>query len=644
MSLQDTSQPQRTNCDAENVDTAPVTPQRSRCAQFGGREDLAQVYWDARALIHKYDLLLLKQFSEEDGIKRLTICNLWRVERHADNRIRTYTFSLIDGQWHEVMSLEGWPEIPFCPIRTAGPPTFWRDVVYTALWKVLIAAGYNSLPKYQKKISDKRLAKYRERVESTHHFDPHSRRWYKRKSNRRPWNAPGNTVRTKRPSYLPPGVKAEMTPMKMAFRLIGRYIGRKVWKDHVETWRDGRLKSPVMATAARGIRAVIYDHFVDRDVMSAMLAIDYNRLPFLKYIQWHRDRRNHLLRVASERRNLLPLLAAIDAKQWARPDLFSRKIWVKGGRMSTVVDRGGFLAEQTGVFRVARASRSFDSKAGWKWLSSAPFNAVKTWCGEGGMNPAVATNIGIACSTIEQRIPVLALQHVIREPVYRHKGGLPRYGVSPVAQQLYRLFLLHSIEVWRTRGHAELKRWIANSGEASMGNMLDYLEAEGFEQGFPDRLATWASLLRRSEDWHRRVAIANMERAERHAQVATDDKGRIVALKWSSALPETQVDGTFLRPLISARELAIEGYELNHCIGQYTRMCQSGHYRAFSVLEEDGTRSTLGLVIRRKTVSIEQHRGKYNGPVSPVATSVGRQVAKLYQQALANKRGRRVDP
>ena len=70
------------------------------------RPDLTIVWRQARDYIARYKLLRLTQSTAEDGIHRQTICNLWRIERHADNSVHTYAFDLRQGLWHETEALE----------------------------------------------------------------------------------------------------------------------------------------------------------------------------------------------------------------------------------------------------------------------------------------------------------------------------------------------------------------------------------------------------------------------------------------------------------------------------------------------------------------------------------------------------------
>ena len=100
-----------------------------------------------------------------------------------------------------------------------------------------------------------------------------------------------------------------------------------------------------------------------------------------------------------------------------------------------------------------------------------------------------------------------------------------------------------------------MRQWLRNP-ESDLTLMSDYLHAEGFAQGLPDKNSSWASLLRRSEDWHRRIRILNMER-----------EGRF--LRWGSIIPETVIDCVICTPLTNSQALAEEGYEMSHCVGSY---------------------------------------------------------------------------
>lgn len=75
----------------------------------------------------------------------------------------------------------------------------------------------------------------------------------------------------------------------------------------------------------------------------------------------------------------------------------------------------------------------------------------------------------------------------------------------------------------------------------------------------------------------------------------------------------------------------MEGYELDHCIGGYAPSCYRGQYRAYSVTEPDGSRSTHGFMIDRKGAYFDLHRSRFNQGISKVAEDAGRQLIADYQ-------------
>ncbi|MFO7061995.1 hypothetical protein P3D66_31355, partial [Pseudomonas aeruginosa] len=82
-----------------------------------GRADLAKVYRQAKDLIITHKLFRLVRYAELEGVRQLTISNLWRIERYADGAIRILEHDLVHDAWVEVEDLAGWPEVPFFPVR-----------------------------------------------------------------------------------------------------------------------------------------------------------------------------------------------------------------------------------------------------------------------------------------------------------------------------------------------------------------------------------------------------------------------------------------------------------------------------------------------------------------------------------------------
>lgn len=520
-----------------------------------GRKDLLEVYRRAKDFIIRYKLLRMCRFSDENGLKRLTICNLWRIERKTDGALHTFEFDLRNGEWLETDNLDKWPDIPFAPIGEKTRSLDWGFwLCKDALGKALRAAGADDLP------------------ETGENGAPSSRVY------------------------------------RALFR---KYFGGEIRNRKGEFHRSqGLLTNASTDSGAKALRAVWWDHFVDREMLSALLAMDWRKWTVAGYLKYVRHR-PALLKVAAEHRNLLPVLKEINPQQWGRNDLFSRKLWVRDGRKSTALDRRPVQPECCWGYRL----RSFESAAPWRWLSRASSLIVREWAGV--KNNPVIEDLALAnCAGIHA--PVCAYVKLIR---FSNRTRFP--AGSPLVRQLYRVFLKHCAQIWKERGFAAMRRWLRNDPESDLTLMADYLHAEGFAQGLPDRNSSWASLLRRSEDWHRRVAIQRPERKDKR-------------LKWDSLLPETVIDGVVCRPLTDSKALAEEGSEMSHCISSYAVHCHQGTYRVFALKEPDGTRSTLGIWLNGKDgVSLDQHRGAHNSAVSRKAAAVAKKLLDAYRQAFA---------
>lgn len=260
---------------------------------------------------------------------------------------------------------------------------------------------------------------------------------------------------------------------------------------------------------------------------------------------------------------------------------------------------------------------SFESAAAWRWLSRASVLVVRAWVRE--KNKMVIENMALAnCGGIHA--PVCAYVKLI---YYSPLARLTDPVYSQLVRRFYRIFLGHCARIWKDRGFAAVRQWLRrDNNESDINMMADYLHAEGFEQGMPDKNSSWTSLLRRSEDWHRRIAIRRLEQ-----------KSEI--LKWDSLLPETVIDGVVCTPLTDTRALAQEGHEMSHCVGTYSDRCSQGICRIFALKEPDGARSTLSIRLGRKnSVKLEQHYGPRNSLVSRKATVTAKKLSDAYRRAL----------
>ena len=115
------------------------------------------------------------------------------------------------------------------------------------------------------------------------------------------------------------------------------------------------------------------------------------------------------------------------------------------------------------------------------------------------------------------------------------------------------------------------------------------------------RGATWRSLQRRSDQWHRALMV--MADPERD-------------LQWPKLLPRFEAHGFVALELNTGRLLAEEGLAQRHCIGTYVNACVSGSTRVFSI--RSGARRAATLELQRRPDAhwaVVQLRGKANSVI-----------------------------
>lgn len=392
----------------------------------------------------------------------------------------------------------------------------------------------------------------------------------------------------------------------------------ELFADHMrERWR-------FFDSGARSLRSAIFKQLLDTDVMRVCLVTGWSGLSFQRYLAFaqHRD---SALKVAREHPNLIPLLDAIAPKQWGRDDLFSRKLWLRGDRRRTALDGSAF--RNTAPWKTESPARSLDSKAAWRWLLHASPILVRAWVNS--TNNSAATIEVLARADVKARVPVIAVKYLIERT-----SRIDQLPVE-VGARVVGLFLTHVAQLWVHEGHKAVREYIAELEKRNdhwrghlmvpVRDVVDYLLGQGIADGQPDKLTTWHSLARRSVDWHHAMAL--------ESQLAKKGANR----SWVSALGPTEIRGHQFEPLTTTRMLVEEGVALHHCIGSYDKWCASGDYRAFKVTAPDGTRSTIGLSVRRKgavSVSVEQHHGKYNGSVEKATREAGQELASAYEAVL----------
>jgi hypothetical protein len=370
-----------------------------------------------------------------------------------------------------------------------------------------------------------------------------------------------------------------------------------------------RIKPARFAAAARALRKNIWTSVIDRSVLSVVAIVKgwESRVmmrDYLRYAPYGPD----VTRILSENRNCLPLLERIQPAQWNRTDLFSRHLWVKDGRKTTVVDRTGFsnpirLYGARGTKRLS----SFTTPAAHRWLMRAPVSVVSAFATT--LNADVVENL--AQSNLPKRVPAVVLRTIINNSRRLWPGIRPEY------QRLYRAWVNRCCEIWLAQGYGYLRENMRGLAD-ELHDVIDWVNADGLGRGLPDKNSTWQSMMRQSADWHH---------ARRSARTSRN-------LRWESLLPHCEIDGYQVHPLTSSEALDLEGYQMHHCVGGYDGWCHRGEFRIFSLVDPVGARSTL--CIEQTDAGqwlVQQVRGTCNASVSKATHALSRIVAKRYSEA-----------
>ncbi|WP_420213516.1 PcfJ domain-containing protein (plasmid) [Burkholderia aenigmatica] len=543
---------------------AEPLPTESRTAdthRFGDAR-IAAVYAQAkRYIIDRQVLRLYQKLTLRPGVCTIIICNTWRIDKALDSSlVELFQWSFPNARWEASSDLDSWPDFQLLPIvlpkKKADDPSkeLWQSILRKALWQVLDGAGYGDLPA--------------------------------------------------RPEE---GVK-QISRRTMAEILMDFYLAPKRKGKRRQSATKLRIKPPRFAAAARALRKNIWTNVIDRSVLSAVAIIKgwdarVTIRDYLRYAPYGPD----ITRMLAQNRNCLPLLARIKPQHWKRTDLFSRHLWVRDGRKTTIVDRSGFC-DPIHLYgaRAAKRLSSFMTPAAHRWLMRAPVSVVSAFSTT--LNANVIENL--AQSNLPNRVPAVVLRTIV--------NNARRLCVRPEYQRLYRAWASRCCEIWSAQGYGYLRENMRNLAN-EFRDVLDWVFMDGLARGLPDKNSTWQSMMRQSADWHlaRRSA-----RDIRH-------------LRWESLLPSCEIDGYKVLPLTTSEALHTEGYQMHHCVGSYDSWCVAGEFRIFSLVDPEGMRSTL--CIEQSDAGqwlVQQVRGTCNASVPKTTHAIARIVAKRYSEAV----------
>jgi len=326
-----------------------------------------------------------------------------------------------------------------------------------------------------------------------------------------------------------------------------------------------RQRKNALQKARFAVQNCLFGKIIDHELRSCLLAanLELSLDTYLEAVP-HRE---HILRVAREQRNLLPLLLSLPKSYWPLRDVFSKERWVRDPRTAS------------------EEYRPLASRHEWAWLMKAPSSVVKLFVArrafrQGGGQWLLSV-MAPAASNVQAKVPVAALRRAMLSlSSSMRASALPAGDITTTV----RLFLVEASRRWVSDGYSAVRDWLASD---ELSKVIDFLAGTNEPVR---RNSTWASLCRQSKEWHDRPF-----RIERSPE-----------LVWKSALPTTELDGIVFSPITDDVALANEGLTMHHCVGSYADDCFAGHYIVFAA-ESLSDRATLGLAIAPAgIVSVDQ--------------------------------------
>lgn len=528
-------------------------------------DDIAAVYTKAKEIIKQHKLLQICRVETTPQKISVIINNLWRIDRRLDERFKVslHMFSLNSGKW----------------VRNSQKNILWADSfseyyreyegVNTTIfpWPVLSLLYFGEEPLSKCNVTTTNAIKcalIAAGFQTLPQFNIylHDADLYGMPTQKRP-------------------------PCYMADRILGQYIY------HI-------ISETSTGIGMRCLRKFLWEHIVDKELGSALTVMNPRsclsggRLSFERYLSCL-PYAESILNISRENRNLLPLLPSIPKKYWGEQSLFSKAFWVENSQQV-----------------VKRRIPQFTTVAALRWLRKAPSSVVAAWINHSPYLHAGVVIENLSRANITCKVPAIVLASIVKIT-----SRSCTKNICPQMQRLYRLYAIYCFKEWKKRGWKNFRYFMTDNYE--LLDTCDWLDAEGFRQGYPDKNATWESIQRRTMAWH----LIHNQVNEEEEEIIPD---------WNSLLEEMEIDGVKIIPLTSQEQLKAEGQDMHHCVREYAKDCHANQCRIFSLVAPTGERSTLSIEPSGKAWSVQQHRGVCNENVSEFIKNIGMKVAMLYSK------------
>lgn len=574
-----------------------------------GDDAISAFYARLKTVSTENEVLKLYELQIDEKEVRIVIANSWMVVRDlASNAIKAFERDYTNALWYRVESATILSAVPVWPVRNL-PEHATTPFVSAILRKLYEAAGGAA-------VEEDVISRHQDRWDRiTQEHD----REYKEKTGRYPHEAP--VIADPGPSTV--GRAKAWFATRLFGDLHGR--GRPSRKP-----RGGYVSRSSVYNAIKGIRTAFHRHFREPELFRAILSMDHRAMSLSDYV-YYGGNREGVLKVWNERKNLIPMLPFIKRGFWGDDNLFSADWWTSpSGPLATP----GFK-ETDGRWMPSRflgvgTFSPFGDRKAFKWLTRSKNSVVKSWV-RYGKSPLIAELMSEL--NLPKNTPARIQAHVVTE-LHGRLSQLENFGVELAdvragVLNAFRAYAGHFVEIRNERRYRDAMNEFFNGHGRGTGEVFDYLINEGFLNGIPARNATWASLLRRSGEWH----------AVNGYRLSFGDDDVDDSVTWDSIIGEAEVLGCKVKAIVKAGDLRLEGSRMRHCVRTYAPLCARDTYRVFSLVEDDGTASTLGLYVGAEGARFDQLQGFANSQASASAMRAARKVVQMYNEAVAGGQG-----
>lgn len=353
----------------------------------------------------------------------------------------------------------------------------------------------------------------------------------------------------------------------------------------------------------------LYKNIICSDFLKIVMILNYRVLSLSRYITLNL-KKDVFFRVHKERKNLIPLLKVVPVSLINRDDLFSRRLWVRGDRARTPLDR----AKKIYLEPAHKTTKSFSTNAGWKWISNASPIIVSQWS-----NILDYEIIDIFSKvSYSKKIPVRAYTNILKRIEFINR-------ITNIDKKFIFVasYLRFSADVFEEVGYMQYIKIVRTDPRFNIYDVADFVRSNEY---IFNKKSTWRSLLEQSELWHRDIHLRSV--VERTGLSLDTHLG-------DPAMSLTISDGS-IKLVETVGELFEEGRRMRHCVSMYTRDCYDGIYAVFKVdTGNQEERATLGCVVEDNgNHVIEQVRGVCNLSVSKKIDKMCTDFIKKYNKKI----------